>query len=234
MKSFEEYSKSVFEKRDRIIRQRRKRAKAAAVSLCAVVAVSLSAFAIGNQFGIIESESSNGHAESAQIPTDKYHFLADEAENKKAGDCDACPPAEEFQDEEFFTKAAEAFDANSEVTEIAPEICVTNSSLNESGQKPDIATEPYYIDSGCVSQPQDDSEDGLKDRLDKKYTDEEIIDAAFNALDAEKRAKAEKSDAEIMVEHKSTGENSYIVMFKTSDGGYVKAKLDADTLEIAE
>ncbi len=240
MKNFDEYSKSVFEKRDRIIIQRRKRIKATAVSLCTVVAVSLSAFAIGNHFAANEFENSTDSAESAQNVTEySANALADEAGNKKAEDFEAYPVQDSVWDDAF-SGHTEILDSNIRVSEIvpenAPEIAVTNQSLSENDAFPDIATEPFLQNGadGIPAASDKDKPEENKSHTLKQYTNEEIIDAAFKALDSERKSKADKNRAEIMVEHKSTGENSYIVMFETKDGGYVKIKLNSETLEKTE
>lgn len=231
MKNFDEYSKSVFEKRDKIIRQRKKRIKTSAVSLCAAVAVSLSAFAINSHYGLSEFEFSGDSAESAQSITG-YNPLADEAVNEKAEVFESYPLQDSVWDDAL-AGDSEIIDSNIRVSEIAPEIAVTNHSFSESGALPDIATEPFWQDGIYATTDKNKPEENKSHEL-KKYSNEEIIDAAYKSLDGDRKTKADKNSAEIMIEHKSTGENSYVVMFETNDGEYVKIKLNCETLEKAE
>lgn len=241
MKTFEEYSKSVFEKRDRIIKQRKKRIRAvAAVSVCAVAVVSVSAYALSDSFGkdefftssISNSEISSAENKAAQEIAEEVSFFSDALSEVKDFASDSCLPDGNSVFDGLGSAApgeaeiADEYGYLSELTEIA----VTSFSANNSEATtpvPDI----YDITSPLEEYKPENSDDGLNRNV---YSDEEIIAAAFDALNADEAESVDKQSAFLAIEHKSTGEENYIVTFETSDGGFIKVKLNAETLEEVE
>lgn len=240
MKTFEEYSKSVFEKRDRIIKQRKKRIRAAAaVSVCAVAVVSVSAYALSDSFGkdeffsssISNSEISSAESKAAQEIAEEVSFFSDVLSEVKDSASDSCLPDGNSAFDGLGSAApgeAEITDEYGYLSELT-ETAVTSFSENNSEATtpvPDI----YDITSPLEEYKPENSDDGLK----RTYSDEEIIAAAFDVLNADEAKSVDKQSAFVAIEHKSTGEENYIVMFETSDGGFIKVRLNAETLEEVE
>lgn len=223
MKSFEEYSESVYKKRDGILKQRKRRIRAAvAVTACAAVIIP-SAISAASR---INTQESVVDTAATVNPTEEYHYLLECVPNE------LCTEIAAEQAPEIATEAAGDAEAKDPDSDSLPEavpggVKPENGNAHLDGALPDM-----YI-STTQQGDTDDYKDAASDNKNRaEYSQEEIISAAFESLTDEEKASVKKGDAMVNIEHHASGEENYVVMFAKADGGYIKVKLDAETLEI--
>ena len=228
MKSFEEYSKSVYEKRDRILRQRKKRIKAAVtVSLCAAIIVPAAYYVSSEQ----SAEKSNAYFDSAASQvTDEYKYLLEFASDVSGN---------ESADEQRIEMPTEPADSCTEIAaesgsapeEAIPAVTFYNDNAvydSSDGATPDI----YHVTEADTPLKGETKPEDFDNYQKPEYSQEEIINAAYEALTEDEKSSVRKDEVMVNIEHHSSGEENYLVMFPKEDGGFIKIKLDAVTLEI--
>lgn len=223
MKSFEEYTESVYKKRDGILKQRKRRIKAAvAVTACAAVIIP-SAISAASR---INTQESVVDTAATVKPTEEYHYLLEYAANE------ICTEFAAEQAPEIATEAAGDMEAKDPDSDSLPE-AVQDSVKPENGNAHlDGALPDMHISTTQQGDTDDYKDAGSDNKNRAEYPQDEIIGAAFESLTDEEKASVKKDDAMVNIEHHASGEENYVVMFAKADGGYIKVKLDAETLEI--
>ena len=223
MKSREEYTASIYAKRDAILKKRKKAAGGIAAALCIALSFCTAAAVMPKMMkksapketaaqttvAIIESpENTEGeilvtYLESYIRPMPEYSEEKVGGEGENFVD-DAGAPENRIENEEWGNKQF-AHHVTKAVTEIALETVIGEDALGE----PSVTKKPSSVG---------------------EYTDEEILKAAENCLtDAEKKA-VEGTEPMVTVTHTKGGEESYGIMYIAGDTK-IKIILNAENLE---
>lgn len=227
MKSREEYTASIYAKRDAVLKKRKKTAGSIAAALCIALSFCAAAAVMPKMMKKSAPKETNAHTTAVNTenienpegeifkvftelyvkPQSEYSGEAMGAENEQIenpivdaeGDPENRIEKEEWVDQQFAHHVTKA------VTEIALETAVVEDALAE----PSVTKKPSSLG---------------------KYTNDEILEAAMNCLtDAEKKAVS-GTEPMVTVTRTKGGEESYGVMYMAGDIK-IKIILNAENLE---
>ena len=225
MKSREEYTASIYAKRDAILKKRKKAAGGIAAALCIALSFCTAAAVMPRMMKKSAPKETAAHTTAVNTegientggeifkvfteayvkPQAEYSEEAIGPEGEIAVEDAAGAPENRVENEEVIDKQF-AHHATKEVTEIALETAVGEDALGE----PSVTKKPSSLG---------------------KYTDAEILEAAENCLtDAEKKA-VEGTEPMVTVTRTKGGEESYGIMYIAGDTK-IKIILNAESLEL--
>ncbi|MBE6819883.1 MAG: hypothetical protein E7516_02370 [Ruminococcaceae bacterium] len=231
MKSREEYTASIYAKRDAILKKRKKAAGGIAAALCIAVSFCTAAAVMPKMmkktshketpavettaFNTENLENTEGEilvtfVESYIKPKPEYSEEAMGAENEQGenfivdaeGEPENRIEKEEWADKQFANHVTKA------VTEIALETVVGEDALHE----PAVTKKPSSLG---------------------KYTNDEILEAAENCLTDEEKKAVEGVEPMVTVTRTKGGEESYGIMYMVGDTK-IKIILNAENLEFVD
>ncbi len=226
MKSREEYTASIFAKRDALLEKRKKRITAAISAVC--IALSFAAAAafvpktINKTKGDITTETTvqaivTQTSSAVQYEEQVDYLLREEIYQPPKAEAETGKGPTINNQTDFYNGALIA--PTYKPFQDAPETAITYDDLSEEERKESIDQAQTTKKSNSIA---------------PKYTDDEIIQVAYEFLSNEQKALVNKSDEKlVLATHTSDGQNFYEVHFNGKIENY-SVKLNADDLSLVE